>query len=341
MTNERYLDAVVKAHPEYAGRWLLIADPGGAGLLRLANGSLAALRIDSRSGALNCTWASSLRDVGRRFLGLRAPSVPQVLRRLVTPEMELERIFNVLRYEYVRGILTLERSPERVAALLHASHNSFCKALLGMPVRGKKGTARRLLRKYGASTRGAPAVGEATEALRAVLAFLFRLPTSTAQLRRLYAELIAIKPGLHEIWRDSLDLGRPHWAGLRDRLAAHPKDTDRRIRVLARFHGLASQPIAWSDERLANQINSYAYRSFAPCNITEGPCFMRKRPDIALADVLDGAGALPAKAARARILGAVVVFDYQSELNSTGISKRAVLARMADYATHAVRWGRA
>jgi len=89
----------------------------------------------------------------------------------------------------------------------------------------------------------------------------------------IYAELIAIKPGFHELYihenyfdKDQIPKG------------TSPRDTV--FRLLKNKQRQSSLKI----NKLPQEINKKSYFSYAPCNITEGPFVLRKRGSVSYYD---------------------------------------------------------
>jgi len=77
----------------------------------------------------------SLQELGIKYLGLEDPS--EILQHLVLPVMEIERIFNSIRYKWVKAILRGKREPSEY---VNAHFNQLFKALAGcFPLRNDPG----------------------------------------------------------------------------------------------------------------------------------------------------------------------------------------------------------
>ncbi len=96
-----YTKTIVQNRPEYVGRNLLLANRDKSGLFILDKKSQLLLNIHE-NGELDVNKITknkqikldiSLRRIGETYLNLKDPSVTTMLKYLVTPEMEVERIF--------------------------------------------------------------------------------------------------------------------------------------------------------------------------------------------------------------------------------------------------------
>lgn len=143
----------------------------------------------------------SLRGVGERYLNLKTPSLNTVLKYLVTPEMEVERIFNCLRFKYLNAIyLSKFENPKQ---FITYKYNKAFQTLSGLTIYQGNPPQRRVNDSY---WQDAGFTIEAKQQnwqqehrdMQRIIAILKRI--STQCLTRLYAELIAIKPGFHELY---------------------------------------------------------------------------------------------------------------------------------------------
>ncbi len=212
----------------------------------------------------------SLRGVGERYLNLKTPTVSTIMKYLVTPEMEIERIFNCLRFKYLNAIyLSKFENPQH---FIKYKYNKAFQTLSGLTIYQGNPPQRRVNDSY---WQDAGFTIEAKEQnwqkehhdMQRIIAILKRI--NSGSLPQLYAELIAIKPGFHELYvhhnyfeRSTMPLGKS------------PRDE---VFRLLRNSGDIS---ALSLNRLPAEINKNNYISYAPCNVTEGPFVCRKRPSV-------------------------------------------------------------
>ncbi len=144
----------------------------------------------------------SLKEIGTTYLQLEKPSAKEVLKYFVTPEMEIERIFNNLRFKYLQSIYLsgLENSHEYI----NADYNKAFQSIAGMSV--YQGSVK--LRKDNndfwkeAGFKSPSKTGIRFENERNELRFILKYIRSLRydNYSELYRELIAIKPGFHEMW---------------------------------------------------------------------------------------------------------------------------------------------
>jgi hypothetical protein len=221
----------------------------------------------------------SLRSVGTKVLNLRDPSVETMLRYLVTPELEVERIFNTLRYKYLQCIYDspkIKNPTERI----NSDCNKAFQALAGFPV--YQGGAQPRCRNdsfwqsagFDSRARRSASFENEHLAMRVIIDYIrghYR-----CDMTRLYMELISIKPGFHE--------RREH----DDFWDEKPKDgksisTKRRASVLNYLRGQGKvsnvdRVVTLIDAKDVN--NSSKYLTYASCSITEGPFVYRKRLEV-------------------------------------------------------------
>ena len=101
-------------YPEFIDRSFLLIDSKREKLFKTGegkyievmtspDGKLTVKKVD-QSIRKTIVEGLSLREIGIGFLGLNDPSDSQMLQYLVIPEMEVERIFNNMRYKYLQAI---------------------------------------------------------------------------------------------------------------------------------------------------------------------------------------------------------------------------------------------
>jgi hypothetical protein len=137
-----YAKTIVRDHPEFLDKPLLLADSKRERLFRTSednyievmvshDGKPTVKKVD-QSIRKTIVEDMSLRRIGIEFLGLNDPSVPQMLKYLVIPEMEVERIFNNMRYKYLKAIdLAGFENPDKY---ISADYNKAFQALAGKTV---------------------------------------------------------------------------------------------------------------------------------------------------------------------------------------------------------------
>ncbi len=342
-----YRTTVLRDRPEFSGRLLFVADPEGPGVL-LHGVQPVTVYIDPKTGKgeFKGSYAESLRGLGRQVFGWGDPSVPAVLSRLVTPEMEIERIFNCYRHKYVRSLASREQPREWVAErLTSCGGNDLFTALIGGTFRGDTGGVRRqrVLAQHGFGSKPLPENfdTEAVELQRAVR-LLLDDPRESNRRDGSYRELLAIKPGFHERWY----LPQVHVQHNKDvlceamrRKEKHQQVTTdlRRAIVLLSFHGVNNDEIL--DLKTVRQEMS-RYRQFSQCHATEGPCFARKCAKVDLRDALPGAARADASpdGGHETLRRHCWVYDYREAICEDQESISNVLKRMEKFTAHDLRW---
>ena len=115
-----------------------------------------------------------------------------------------------------------------------------------------------------------------------ILKYLFRI--HVPDWLTLYRELIAIKPGFHEIWLDTVH-DWDHIEGLKNNFR-----NDLRSTILKEIHGLI-EPVQFSSRlemirHIRREISPYHYIAYAPCSYLEGSMSYRKSADISYYEAL-------------------------------------------------------
>jgi hypothetical protein len=191
---------------------------------------------------------------------------------------EIEKVFNGLRYQYLQAVLKNRKlSP---GELLSANFNQAFQELCGIPVYQGNAKHRKprgsFLKEAGFEGRidCDKEVENLSSALLTIKKFLAS-QNDTILLNRVYTELIAIKPGFHEIW--------VHGDFFKEEFKENPKSNEAnhaKSRVLNMLRNKA--PLRVVDIGLTKfpsyQINKKLYISYASCAFTEGP-FVRRRDD--------------------------------------------------------------
>jgi len=195
------------------------------------------------------------------------PSFNDILNYLVTPEMEIERIFNNLRYKYLECIYHsgLE-SPQK---FINANYNKTFQSLTGIKVYQGSTKNRKDNDDYWreAGFKKPSDIGISFDRERKDLKFILDYIRNFHQddFNRIYRELIAIKPGFHELWlHEDFTIVFP-------RMIKRPQIL-RQLRLKNDYNGINNKNI----HRLPRDINSQSYLTYASCNITEGPFIFRK-----------------------------------------------------------------
>ena len=207
----------------------------------------------------------SLQKIGVDFLGLDDPSVTQMLRYLVDPEMEIERIFNNLRYRYLTLIkLSGFTNPSK---LISSKYNKSYLALTEHTVyQGpiKKRVDNDQFWKQAGFTQNAKDRVDFYY-LKEQFSFILRYfrHQLADELNRIYPELIAIKPGFHELF--------VHETFFNEKQSGQKP----RAKVFRSLRGLADLSTLHL-EKMPRDINKNNYFSYGSCHVTEGPFVFRK-----------------------------------------------------------------
>lgn len=278
MTN--YKKTIAQNRPEYLNKLLLLTNSERSGLFVSKGESYILIEINNE-GELSVNKITdneyapiniSLRKVGETYLNLKDPPVNKMLKYLVTPEMEVERIFNNLRYKYLRALYLSEFDcPEKY---INVSYNKPFQTLAGLTVYQGNTKERK---NNDAFWKEAGFKIEAKEQnwgkerieLQNILSLIKHIGTKSVS--RLYAELIAIKPGFHELYiHDDYFENVPKKEAPRDIV----------FRILRNKEAVSALTL----DKLPKEINKSSYFSYAPCNITEGPFVFRRGIDVSYFD---------------------------------------------------------
>ena len=209
----------------------------------------------------------SLRRIGIEFLGLNDPSVPQMMKYLVIPEMEVERIFNNMRYKYLKAIdLAGFENPDKY---ISADYNKAFQALAGKTV--YQGNTRDRKENdwfyedvgFTDGVRDELKLNIEGDEMTFILHYI-RYSEQT-DYARIYAELIAIKPGFHELMVHDNYFDE----------SSYPVPNGARSQVFRMLRGIGELSDIELDG-LPHDINTKSYFTYGSCNVTEGPFVYRK-----------------------------------------------------------------
>lgn len=292
-----YKKTIVNSRPDYVGKKLLLTDTDKRKLFRDNHNNKSYIEVEiNNKGDLFVHEFSikkerkkldiSLSGIGGTYLRLKDQSVPQMLKYLVTPEMEVERIFNSLRYKYLESLKDGKMRPE---CYVSSTCNDLLKSIFKLPFRGirkneKKGHWKKILSKNSFPIEYGIDIEDESEELRFIISYMrniaFNKNTKEEEQIRLYSELIAIKPGFHEVFIDMLykpDPEKNHCGTYRREYSE-----DQRNNVLRILHNIRKgqpQPPFYTSKMNA-QIKVPSYITFAACAITEGPFVFRKNMSV-------------------------------------------------------------
>ena len=201
-----------------------------------------------------------------------------MIKYLALPEMEVERIFNNVRYKYLLSIY--HSGLENPQQYMSAKYNHAFQSLAGIIVYQGSTKDRKDNDYFWKSVgfkcpqkTGITFLKERND-LKFILNYLRSLKLDN--YFDIYKELIAIKPGFHEliVHPDFFDENYL------------PKGKDLRSRVLRSLRGDEDLKEVQLD-RLPHEINSKSYFTYASCNITEGPFVFRKSIETSYYDELN------------------------------------------------------
>ncbi len=279
-----YTKTIVQDKPDYVGKKLLLITKSKDKLFRTNDGNYIEIEIDN-TGDLFVYMVSetmvkqkieySLRKIGEIFLGLSDPSVTQILNYFVLPEMEVERIFNNLRYKYLKAIqLSKFVIPNK---FISADYNKSFQALADINVYQGNTKNRKpndfFWKDVGFSETSKDNIDFDVEQKELSFILSYLRSIEVTNFNNIYAELIAIKPGFHELFihEDYFDE------------IAIPKGKEIRSRVFRLLRGIGKIS-EMEINKLPHEINSKSYFTYASCNITEGPFVFRKRISVSYFD---------------------------------------------------------
>lgn len=279
-----YKTTIVRDRPTYIGKKLLLIGKNKDKLFQTNDnyymeieinnyGELFVYKLSEKFERIKIDL--SLRKIGENLLELNDPSVPQVLNYLVLPEMEIERIFNNLRYKYLKAIqLSKFNNPNKYIC---AEYNKSFQALANINVYQGNTKKRKsndyFWRNEGFTQTAKDNIHFDTEKneLSFIISYLRHLEVDN--FNKIYAELIAIKPGFHELLIHDDYFNNN----------SIPDGSDIRSKVFRLLRGIGKLS-DFQISKLPHEINSKNYFTYASCNITEGPFVFRKRTSISYFD---------------------------------------------------------
>ncbi|KZX17532.1 hypothetical protein MBCUT_02070 [Methanobrevibacter cuticularis] len=233
----------------------------------------------------------SLKAIGTKLLGLDGNE--DILSYLVPWDMELERIFNCIRYKYLLSIF--ESGFDNPSKFLHSSYNRPFQALAGKNVYQGNVDVRKdnddIFKDIGFKSPEETGVNfeEETNEFNFIIRFLRKYYQN--DLPNVYTELIAIKPGMHEllIHGNYFDLTEKHQDKV-NKNKINAKNVDGKVdyrsevfALLANVGNVEHSPVQ-NLSKFPGEINVNSYFTYASCNITEGPFVSRKIKDISYFD---------------------------------------------------------
>jgi len=209
----------------------------------------------------------SLRRIGIEFLGLNDPPITQMLKYLVIPEMEVERIFNNMRYKYLQAIdLAGFSNPDKY---ISADCNKAFQALAGKTVYQGNTSDRkendRFYKDVGFTDKIRDELELNIEGDEMTFILHYIRYSEQTDYAGIYAELIAIKPGFHELVVHDNYFDE----------SSYPAPDGVRSQVFRMLRGLGELSDLELDG-LPHDIKTNSYFTYGSCNVTEGPFVYRK-----------------------------------------------------------------
>lgn len=242
------------------------------------HGNLAVSKVNVQGKIKRISMGKmSLSELSARYLESEEPT--EILKYMVSPFQEAQRVFNSIRYKWCKAILKGKKESQ-----YYAGKNALLRILSGLPLRNdpKGMRAKKLAIAEGFDVDALPLmdISREKQEMRVILKYLFDVFSN--DLQGMYRELIAIKPGFHEIWADNNWADDGHIEGLRE----SPYKDRRRERVLREIHNLVGPAPRLDLTNITYELNIPAVLTFAPCNVTEGPFMYRKRNDVSCYQLL-------------------------------------------------------
>jgi len=234
------------------------------------------------------------------------PSPPQEPRigQWVTPYMEVERIFNVLRWKYLKALAQSKTMCEAPLAAISAEWNNAFQALSGKTVyqgpTKKKIPNDEFWRGLGITLEDRKLLRFSEEVADLTFITKFIKVTESAQATSAYSELIAIKPGFHEVWIHS-DFPNDH-IRKKNKKALEKARKDPRSCVFAVIRNMVEDLVDLGETFPLNFTNTNNYCWYAACNVTEGPFVQRRNTGVAFFPALLKAGQAKTQEKRQRLL---------------------------------------
>ncbi|HLD54806.1 MAG TPA: hypothetical protein VJB35_00960 [Candidatus Nanoarchaeia archaeon] len=280
-----YKTTIVCDRPNYVGKRLLLINKNRDKLFKTIDSKYLEIEVDN-SGELSVYELSkdlirvkidsSLRKIGETFLGLNDPSVPQILNYFILPEMEVERIFNNLRYKYLKAIqLSKFENPNK---LINAEYNKSFQALADINVYQGNTQNRQsndsFWKNAGFTQTTKDNIDFDMEKKELAFIISYFRSLELSNFNKIYSELIAIKPGFHELLIHEDYFNE----------TSIPKDKGIRSKVFRLLKGKGELSELEPNRLLPHEINSKSYFTYASCNITEGPFVFRKSISVSYYD---------------------------------------------------------
>jgi hypothetical protein len=269
-----------------------------------SNGTVSTSRVDENGERIPAPELDTLRKIGKLVLSNPDPSVNQVRGLLITAEIEVERIFNSLRFKYLYSLLKADKKYQP-GEYITSYCNYLFNAMTHRPIRGTKKQDMKKKWKEVCLYEGMPAnsfIDVSNE--KSSLEFILNYFLNNFEESEFYPELIAIKPGFHEVYMDKVH-GFEHGEGIEGK--------DFRADIFRRIHRM--KPVRKKHPPAGRrEINAHRFLGYAPCNVTEGPFYYRKSPRIS---AFAGLRKIPKRATARDFEVQFNVLDYMECLTST------------------------
>jgi len=284
-----YTTTVIKNNPEYANTNLLLVNKNRDSLFQTDDDGIVELKIDSQ-GILKCNFIKnrvkkskdlSLRKIGIDFLKLNDPPVEKILKYLIKPEMEIERIFNNIRFKYLQSILlsNIKTPSIKISADFNRAFQSFAGIVVYQGNIKERSDNNRFWRDAGFTEEAREKISFDKEFKELDIIISYLRDLELTNYNSVYAELIAMKPGFHEIYIHD------NYFAHNEKYRRNPEKTDNdRDRVFKLLRGYGELKNINLDKLKPYEINRMKYFSYAPCNITEGPFVFRKKLKVSYYD---------------------------------------------------------
>lgn len=271
-------------------------------------GEFSAYKISKKMKRIQ--FDSSLKKIGEEYLGFKNPSASEILNYFILPEMEVERIFNNLRFKYLNAIyLSGFEDPQKI---ISADYNNAFKALAGKKVYQGPILERKdndyIWKSAGFKEKAKIENNFHIEVEEFNFIISYIRNSNLNNINKIYAELIAIKPGFHEIWIHN-DYFNDDYSKEAQNLEKD-KIREKIFRLLRGFGSLTDIKLT----KLPREINKQSYFTYAACNVTEGPFVFRKNISFSYFDEIRK---IRSKKDLQNLANTFFILDYhQNNLNS-------------------------
>ncbi|MCL1834460.1 MAG: hypothetical protein FWG49_08170 [Leptospirales bacterium] len=285
---------------KYSKNYFLLVKKDKSGLYQTINNEHILVELDDNNNLISSKMINekfkeaniifSLDDINNKYLNLA--NNQNIFEYLVSWESELERIFNSIRYKYLSSVFKsgTENPSEFLQVGEHMKYNRSFQALAGKKIY-QGGTLERkensdFWKDVGFKNPKETGVNfdKEIEEFNFILHFLRRYYQN--DLIKVYCELIAIKPGFHElvIHGDFFDL-KPH-VNIVNKNMINKNAEDGRVdyrgevfALLRNVGNIENSPIL-DLKKFPADINTNSYFTYASCQVTEGPLVSRKNSEL-------------------------------------------------------------